>query len=182
MQIRKAFALAAVIVCLVGSARAAGDYPLSLTLTAKIATEETTITSRVTVKVDYLMRESQRTRVLDALKYNGYGSFLASLRALPAVGTISLPKRSVTIRYAWETAEESGRRIVLVADSPLVFLGDPSKSRAGYELSMAELHVDAKGAVTGTMAGAARVKPSPDGIVLDVYEEAPVQLTGRTAR
>jgi len=33
---------------------------------------------------------------------------------------------------------------------------------------------------TGTMTGAARVKPTPDGgVAIDVFEEAPVQLTVR---
>ena len=45
-------------------------------------------------------------------------------------------------------------------------------------LTMVELMLDAKGAGTGTMTGAARVKPTPDGgLVVDVFEVAPVQLT-----
>ena len=68
---------------------------------------------------------------------------------------------------------------MLVADRPLFFLGNPSKARAGYELTIVELRFDATGGVTGTMTGAARVKPSPDGLVVDEWAEAPVNLTGR---
>jgi hypothetical protein len=46
------------------------------------------------------------------------------------------------------------------------------------QLTMVEMMLDAKGAGTGTMTGAARVKPTPDGgLVVDVFEVAPVQLT-----
>jgi hypothetical protein len=125
------------------------------------------------------MEESRRKRVTDALLHGGYGNFLPALRLLPPVGTITLNARTVDIRYAREQQETTGRRLVLVADRPLFFLGDPSKARAGYELTVVELRFDAGGGVAGTMAGAARVKPSPDGVVLDDYAEAPVRLAGR---
>jgi hypothetical protein len=84
----------------------------------------------------------------------------------------------VDIRYAHEQKESAGRRLVLIADRPLFFLGgDPAKSKAGYELTVVELRFDAQGGVTGTMAGAARVKPSPNGPVLNDYAEAPVRLS-----
>ena len=107
-------------------------------------------------------------------------NFVPALRKLPPVGAIELAGRTVEIRYAHEQEEGSGRRLVVVADRPLFFLGgDPAKSRAGYELTIAELRFDADGAVTGTMAGAARVKPSQGGIVLDDYADVLVQLTAR---
>ena len=56
----------------------------------------------------------------------------------------------------------------------------PTKARAGYELTVVDLRLDDKGAGTGTMAGAARVKPAPGGaVILDDYAEAPVELTVR---
>src|SRR5581483_7925106 len=133
------------------------------------------IVSSVKIRVDKLMEENRRTRVNDALKRNGYTGFLTTLRTLPRVGTIEVSARTVDIRYAHEAPEGSGRRLVLVADRPLFFLGGaPSKSRDGYELTIVDLRFDAAGAVVGTMAGAARVKPAPDGgVVLDDYAEAP---------
>jgi hypothetical protein len=169
-----------VLACLAGSGRAAGNYPLILTLDAAAATTTTAVTSSVTVRVDRLMEESRRKRVADALRHGGYGNFLPALRVLPPVGTITFNARTVDIRYTREQQETTGRRLVLVADRPLFFLGDFSKARAGYELTIVELRFDAQGGVAGTMAGAARVKLSPDdGLVLDDYADAPVRLVGR---
>jgi hypothetical protein len=160
--------------------RAAGNYPVVLTLDAAADTTTTAVRSSVTVRVDRLMAESGRKRVTDALSYGGYGNFLPALRALPPIGAIALSGRAVDIRYAHEQREATGHRLVLIADRPLFFLGgDPAKARAGYALTIVELRVDAQGGVTGTMAGAARVKPSLAGPVLDDYAEAPVRLAGR---
>jgi hypothetical protein len=172
--------IAALAVCLCGFARPAADYPLTLSLEAKAKTAAAQVISSVSVHVDRLMEESRWKRVTDALTYSGYSNFLTTLRSLPPVGVISLQERKVNVRYAREQNDASGqRRLILVADRPLFFLsGDPTKARVGYELTVVDLRFDAQGGVTGTMAGAARVKPSPEGIVLDDYAQAPVELTG----
>jgi hypothetical protein len=160
-------------------ASAAGQYPLTLVANAKLSSGATTVTSVVTIRLDRLMAASQRTRVLDGLKYNGYQGFMDALRPLPPIGTVETQGRRVDVRYAWESTVEKGRRLVVVADKPLFFLaGDPSKARAGYELTVVDLLFDDRGEGMGTMAGAARVKPAPDGgVVLGDFAEAPVQLT-----
>ena len=166
---------------LVTAIGATGHYPLELTLEATAGNTTTRITSSVTIRIDRLMEENRRKRVTDALTYSGYGNFMTALRALPPVGKVALSGRSVELRYAREDAESTGQRLVLVADRPLFFLGNEGKTRAGYELTVVELRIDAEGAVSGRMAGAARVKPSPDGVVLDDFAEAPVELAGHVA-
>src|SRR5581483_9325366 len=114
--------------CLAGSIGHAGTYPLLLTVDARATTPTANIVSSVKIRVDKLMEENRRTRVNDALKRNGYTGFLTTLRTLPRVGTIEVSARTVDIRYAHEAPEGSGRRLVLVADRPLFFLGGaPSK-------------------------------------------------------
>jgi PKD repeat protein len=168
---------------LVGAAQTAGTYPVTLTLDAQAGGDVTTVTSSVTVAVKRLMEESRRKRVTDALTYSGYGSFLTALRPLPPVGTVTVNRRSVEIRYAREQQQGAERRLVLIADRPLFFLsGDAAKPRTGYELTVVELRFDAQGVVTGTMAGAARVKPSPDGPVLDDFAETPVRLSAHAPK
>jgi hypothetical protein len=161
------------------AARAAGDYPRTVVAQAKATTSgATSVTSTVTIKIDRLMEESRRTRVLDGLKYNGYQGFMNALRPLPVIGSIATPAKQVQVRYAWETKADDRQRLVVVSDKPLFFLAaDEAKARAGYELTVIELFLDARGTGTGTMAGAARVKPAPDGIVLDDFAASPVQLT-----
>ena len=73
----------------------------------------------------------------------------------------------VELQYAREQPDEGGRRLVLVANKPLFFINtDEKKSRTGYSLTVVDLKFDGKGGVSGTMAGAARVKPTPDSGVV----------------
>jgi hypothetical protein len=177
--------LGALFALLIGPIWTSADYPLTLTLDATADAAAATVASSVTIRVDRLMEENRRKRVTDALTYSGYGHFLNALRAIPVIGAIELGSRSVDIRYAHEQQEEAagGRRLLLVADRPLFFLsGDPAKTRAGFELTIVELRFDARGEVSGTIMGAARVKPSPDGVVAGDFADAPVRLRSRAAR
>ena len=174
---RSGWVVACLLVAWAGAAQAA-DYPLTLAATAQVVNGPTTVTSVLTVHVDRLMAELNRTTVTDALKFGGYGNFLPALRKIPVVGSVEFNGRKVELRYAREQKTDQGRRLTLVADKPLFFLGEATKTRAGYELTVIDVTLDDKGAGTGTMAGAARVKPTPDGsVILDDFAEAPVQLT-----
>ena len=66
---------AATVACLV-AAPSAADYPLSLVALASLKSGAPSVTSNVVIRVDRLMEESRRTRVTDALKYNGYLGFV----------------------------------------------------------------------------------------------------------
>ena len=163
------------------SAVQAADFPLTLSASAQATRGATTITTTFTIHVDRLMNGTYRSRVTDALKFGGYPKFLSALRALPAIGHIQVENRMVEVRYAREDPLDKGSRLVLVADQPLFFLGT-GKARAGYELTLVELTLDAQGSGKGTITGAARVKPTPDGgVVIDDFAEAPVELTVRRA-
>ena len=173
-----AFATAAWLVATIALAGAAGDYPLTRELEARVKLGDTSIVSKVTVGVDRLMEENRWKRVTDALKHGGYANFVTALRMLPPVGWVEVNKRRVELRYAREEQRPAGRRLLLVADKPLFFLGDPTKLKPGFELTVVELNIDAQGAITGSMAGAARVKPSLEGgVILEDYAEALVTLS-----
>jgi hypothetical protein len=183
MHPRRLAAMAIVLLCGVRAVHGALDYPLTVTLDARAQNAGAAVTSSVSITVDRLMEPNRRARVMDALKYGGYVNFMPALRALPAIGAIALGTRMVEVRYAHEEPHSKGRRLLVVADRPLFFLGDPAKARTGYELTIVDLLIDDEGAVTGTMTGAARVKPDRDGaVVLDDYAEVLVQLTGRVRR
>jgi hypothetical protein len=158
--------------------RGAMTYPMTIVADATATNGDTSINSKVTIHVEELLPESRRTKVVDGLKYNGYQGFMNAMRPLPALGTIQVQNRKVDVRYAWETNVDQKHRLVLVSDKPLFFLAaDASKSRTGYELTVVDLLFDEHGAATGSLAGAARVKPTPDGgVVLDDYAVAPVTL------
>ena len=159
------------------TAGAAGEYPLVRDFEARAKVGDTSITSKITVGVDRLMEENRWKRVTDALKHGGYPNFVNALRALPPIGWVEVNKRRVELRYAREEQRPAGRRLIVVADKPLFFLGE-AKPKPGFELTIVELNIDARGVVTGSMAGAARVKPSyQGGVVLEDYADALVTLS-----
>jgi hypothetical protein len=168
----------AALVCLHVPAGAAGVYPATILANAKAVDGATTVTSTITIKIDRLVEPSRRDRLIKGLRQDGYQGFMNVIWTLPAIGSIATQNAQVDVKYAWETQVQNRRRLVVVADKPLFFLSRDAQGRKGYDLTVVELQFDDRGAATGTMAGAARVKPSPDeGIVLQDYAAVPVQLT-----
>ena len=165
------------------SASAAGIYPQTITANAKAVEGATTVTSTITIKIDRLIEPPRRDRLIEGLKRDGYQGFMNVIWTLPVIGSIAIQGDQVDVKYAWETQVQNRRRLVVVADKPLFFLArDAAQGRVGYDLTVVELQFDDHGAATGTMAGAARVKPSPDeGIILQDYAAVPFQLTVRSS-
>jgi hypothetical protein len=134
----------------------------------------------ILIHVERYTPDFDRGVVEEALRVNGYPGFLPAVRKAPDVGYVELNGRRVTIRYARQVTTGSGRTIVVVTDHVLAFIGGGggAKPRAGYEVAIIQLKVDASGGGTGTMAAAARVKPGGEtGVQVDDYAEAPVALS-----
>ncbi len=136
----------------------------------------------VTIDIRRYTPEAERTAVETALKGGGYPAFLTALRKAPEVGTVGMGTQKWSIRWAREQSNPTGRTIVVVTDQPMFFLGGArvnSKPRAGYEVGLIRLQVDASGMGKGEMAAAARVKPGGEtGVEVDDYAEQPITLTG----
>ena len=142
------------------------------------------IESPIQVHIERYTPDFDRTAVENGLKINGYSGFLAALRKAPDVGYVDLNGQKTLIRWARQTPAGAGRTIVVVTEKPVYFIGGArttSKSRAGYEVALVQLQVDAKGSGTGTMAAAARVKPGGEtGVQVDDYAEVPIKLSSVT--
>jgi hypothetical protein len=125
--------------------------------------------------------EADRTAVETALRTGGYQGFLAALRKAPQVGEVSVSNRKSAIRWARATDVKNGRRIVIVTDSPVFFVGGgnvDAKPREGYDVAVIEMMVDDVGLGNGSMAAAARVKHDPEnGVKIDDYADKPIKLT-----
>ena len=152
----------------------------SATASAKNATGA--VSGTLEVRVTRYTPDFDRKTVETALRLGGYAGFLKALRNAPEVGQLVLAGGDpYAIRYARETVEAGGRTIVMVTDRPVLFLGGGrtgAKPRAGYEVGVVRIQLDAKGEGRGTMAAAARVKPDGDGgVLLDDYAEEPIGLT-----
>jgi hypothetical protein len=128
-----------------------------------------------------------RNGMESALRQGGYPAFLSALRKAPEVGQVILAGgEPYTIRYAREQPEGEGRTVVLVTDKPVFFLGggrSDAKPRAGYEVAVIRIQLDAAGRGRGTLAAAARVRPAGGGgVILDDYAETPINLTAVTRK
>ena len=128
-----------------------------------------------------------RKTVEDALRLGWYPRFVTTIRNAPEVGQLVLGGgQPYAIRYARERVEGGGRTIVVVTDRPVFFLGggrETSKPRAGYEVAVVQIQLDAKGQGKGTIATAARVRPDGDGgVLLDDYNEQLITLTDITRK
>lgn len=136
----------------------------------------------VTIDIRRYTPDAERTAVETALKGGGYPAFLTALRKAPEVGTVGMGTQKWSIRWAREQSAAAGRVIVVVTDQPMFFLGGAranAKPRAGYEVGLIRLQVDASGMGKGEMAAAARVKPGGEtGVQVDDYADQPITLTG----
>lgn len=162
----------------------AQSYPKTLAASAEASVSYAKLTATFTIQVDRLMRDQDFTKVADALKYGGYPRFLPALRQLPVLGHLQIGDMKFDLKYARERPAD--KHLVLVSDRPVYFFGggtiDP-KSKAGYELTILELNLDASGTGQGTMAAAARVKPSGDGgVIVDDYGVTPFRLMVKPAK
>lgn len=143
------------------------------------------ITVPMVVQIERYTPDHALTTMTDALKYGGYPGFLKALREAPAAGTLEVAGQKFVIRWARQVPADAGRRISLVTDQPVYFVGSgrrDAKSTRGYEVAVLQLTMDASGKGEGTLAAAARVKPlDVTGVQLDDYAETPIQVKA-TAR
>ena len=113
-------------------------------------------TASTTVRIDLQRYSADRDRepVEKGLKFGGYPAFLAALRKARKVGTVSTSDKTWTIRWASAKPTPGGRKIVLITDQPMYFLGGgatDAKPRAGYEIGVIQMDVDEAGNGTGSV-------------------------------
>jgi hypothetical protein len=162
-------------------ARAPQSAPEILNVTAQATGAVATATAAFDIQVDRYTPEAERVAVASALKSGGYAVFLNALQRAPVVGHVAIGTQKVAIRWARETVKGDRRSLVFVTDAPIAYIGsakgDP-KPRAGYNVALIQIDMDAAGSGTGTLAAAARVRPDGQGgVLLDDYAEQPIKLT-----
>jgi hypothetical protein len=168
--------------------RPAGTAPEVFTGTAQAKNATGAVSGTLEARVSRYTPEFDRGAVETALRLGGYPRFLTALRKAPQVGELIVGgSHPYAIRYAREKVDAGARTIVLVTDMPVYFIGggrgQPTKPREGFEVAVIQIQIDATGKGSGTMAGAARVRPDGDGgVLLDDYAEQPIALTGVTRK
>jgi hypothetical protein len=133
------------------------------------------------IHIDRYTPDADRTAVETALKQGGYANFLNALRKAPEVGRVQVGERQFPIRWSRQTNnKDGGRTIVVVTDKPIFYVGGgaaDAKPRTGYDVALIQMTVDGVGFGSGTMAGAARVRPGGEaGVQVDDYADEPIKL------
>jgi hypothetical protein len=170
------------------SARPTTGAPEIFNATASAKTAKSAISGALEVRVTRYTPDFDRKTVEEALRLGGYPRFLTALRNAPEVGQLVLGDgQPYTIRYARETVEAGTRTIIVVTDRPVFFVGTSgagaAKPRAGFEVAVLQIQLDATGRARGTIAAAARVRPNGDGgVLLDDYADEPIALTNITRK
>jgi hypothetical protein len=184
------FCLAAAILL----APAAGAAPQSKKFTApetfnaraNVSTDAARGDVYVTIHVQAYTPGKERDAVVKALETGGSAAFLDALKKTPVAGQIEIGKQTFAIRWARDVADDKGRVITLVTDTPVYFVGaglPDAKPRAGYDVAVVQLKMDPAGIGEGTMAPAAKVKPGePSGVQVEDYGADPVKLRSVTRR
>ena len=156
--------------------------PETFSANAQVSGGAGAIAATIQIQIQRYSPDFDRKSVESALKGGGYPSFLTALRKAPEVGTVGIGDQKFSIRYAREEKTAKGRTITVVTDKPMFFVGGgkaDAKPRAGYEVGAIQMMVDSVGLGSGSMAAAARIKPGPEGVGVQVddYADAPIKLT-----
>jgi hypothetical protein len=178
------YALAALITAALPVSALAQSYPKTLTGSAETSGAAGRSTAVLTIRIERLMDDLYFKRLTDALQAGGYQKFFVALRTLPPIGYVQLGDTKTDLKYARERTDTP--RLVLGTDHPIFFVGagaPDAKPRAGYEMGVIELDLDAQGSGQGTIAPAARVRRAPDGgVTVDDYGGAPIKLSVKAAK
>lgn len=163
-------------VCLL--AQAGGE---TFTATASVKSPTASASAPVTIRVDRLISEADRDKVLAVVKKNDQAAIRAALAAMPDVGYIELGKKRTALKYTFARSTGAGRLLTIVAAEPILYLGGAApdaKPKEGFNLALAFLILDAADKGDGELAPAVKVKMNETGaIVTDEYGSEVIRLT-----
>ena len=154
--------------------------PETFSANAQVKVSPGVAVATIQVVIQRYTPDAERAALEGALETGGYSAFLTALRSASDVGYVEYGTSRFTIRYARETEAGNSRRIDVVTDSPIFFVGGgapQAKPRAGFDVAVLRMEIDGIGLGSGVMAAAARLKPAPDGgVQIDDYAEQPIKL------
>ena len=162
--------------------RKPSDVPVDFSTSVNFVGPMGAAATNLMIHIDRYTADSDRTTLVDALKQKGYDGFLPALRQAPVVGYIQVKDQKWDVRWAHQQTSDLRQTVTIATDQPIYFVGGgrpDAKPRAGFDMAVIRLDVDTIGMGTGSLAPAARVKPSADGqgVQVDDYAGEPVEIT-----
>jgi hypothetical protein len=164
-----------------GTTLSAQTNGMTFKATASVKAPGKSVSVPITIRIDRFISDADRDKVVAAVKAQQSGEPQKTLAALPDVGLITVGAIKTPVKYAYARATGAGRLITVVTAKPVYFVGgnEPNaKPKAGYDIALALLVLDANDTGDGEFAPAVKVKVDQNGsVVTDDYGVEVVRLT-----
>lgn len=158
--------------------------PETFTATASVKSLKGSGTAPVTFTIERFVSDADRDKVLAAVKTKDHAAIKKTLQTLPDIGYIDAAQKKTPIKFAYARSTGSGRLITIVTAEPIVHLGGAApeaKPKAGYDLALALLILDASDKGDGEITPAVKLTVNDTGgIVTEDYSGEVIRLTGIT--
>jgi len=169
-----------VVGVLLAGTRPAAQGGITFSATASVKSPTKSGSLPVVIKIDQFTSDTDRDALLTVIKGRKPGATLKALSARKDIGFIQLGEQKTPIKFAYARPTGDGRLITIVTAQPVRYLGgsEPgAKPKAGFDLALALLVLDARDSGEGELTPAARVKMDDAGaIVTEDYGSEVVRL------
>jgi hypothetical protein len=146
----------------------AQGQPLTFTATASVKGPQGSASAPVTITIVRFTSAAERDRLVPLVKANDRAGTRKALAAAEDIGTIQVRDHRFPIKYAYARATGGGRMITVVTAEPILHLGGDApgaKPKAGYDLALALLVLDAADSGTGELAPAVTLMVNKEGSI-----------------
>jgi hypothetical protein len=174
--------IAAVMLGVVVAAAGLSAQPAGVTFkgTATVKSPAKSASVPITIRIDRFLSDADREKVVALVKKNDGSATQKLLHDMPDIGYISLGEKRTPIKYAYSRSTGDGRLVTVVTAQPILFLGGgapDAKPKAGFNLALALLVLNAQDKGDGEIALAVKLKTDNAGaIVTDEYGTEVVRL------
>jgi len=144
-----------------------------------------TASAAINVTVDRTTSAAEAEKLVAAFKAGGAAGLKKALAGVPPTGSIRLGGSPAARTFmTLERTTDQGRLLTMITEKPIVHLGSGlpnAKPKAGYDFAVLDLEVGAKGAISGTLAPAARITLKQGAFVIQDYSAELVRITAASA-
>src|SRR5215217_1061912 len=114
--------MAAVAMALTASAIASAAPSVeTFKATASIKSPQVNASAPVTIRIDRLVSDADRQRILAVVKGNDAAATRSALAAMEDIGFVEMGEQRTPIKYAYATPSGGGRLITVVTAAPILF-------------------------------------------------------------
>jgi hypothetical protein len=147
----------------------------------------TSVTSPMTVTIHRFASETDRAALIEAVRTGGTTAAQKWMARRPEAGILQLGSRRAAIKFAYKTTATDGALVTVGTAEPILFVGAgvPGAARPrGHELGLLLLQLPAKGAGSGELAPAAKVRIDAQGAIVteDFNAAEMVRITNVTRK